>query len=82
MNPLLFNQPSNINNLKSIYKAISQSNNPQQLFTQLAGQNPQLQPIVKALQQGISPQQIFDNICQQRGINPQEFINTLINNNT
>ena len=78
-NPLIQN---NSLQLKDIYRAITQSNNPQQIFMQLANSNPQLQPIVKSMQQGISPQQIFNDICQKRGINPQEFIRQLQNNNT
>lgn len=69
------NQPSS--DIKQMYQAFSQSNNPMQMFMQMAGQNPQLQPIVNALRSGGNPQQIFNQICSQRGINPQEFLNNL-----
>ena len=78
-NPLIQNNSLPI---KELYKAITNSPNPQQMFIQIAKTNPQLQPIVKYLQQGISPQQIFNDICQQRGINPQEFIKQIQGNNT
>lgn len=64
-------------NIKSIYRAMSQSNNPYAMFMQLAGNNPQMQPIINAMQQGNSPRAIFNNMCQQRGINPDEFIKNI-----
>lgn len=72
----------NMNNLKGIYQAMSQSQNPYQMFMNLAGNNPQLQPIVRAMQSGGNPQQIFTSMCQQRGINPNDFIKQLQDNNT
>ena len=72
----------NMNNIKSMYQTIMNSRNPQQMFMQLAQGNPQLQPIVNALRNGGNPQQIFYNLCNQRGINPQEFIRTMTGNNT
>ena len=67
--------PSNY--IKDIYKAVAQSNNPMQIFMNIAGNNPQMQPIIRALQQGSNPKQIFDEMCQKRGINPQEFLNSI-----
>ena len=83
-NPFVANQTFGINmqNLKSMYQMIMNSSNPQALFMNLARQNPQLRPIANALSQGVSPQQVFNQMCQQRGINPQDFINTLKGNNT
>ena len=66
--------PNFTNNLKNIYQAMSQSANPYQMFLNLAGNNPQMQPIIKAMQSGGNPQQIFNQMCRQRGINPNEFI--------
>ena len=67
----------NLNNIKGIYQAMSQSKNPYQMFMNLAGNNPQMQPIIKAMQNGGDPQQIFTSMCQQRGINPDEFIKNI-----
>ena len=70
-NPYGFN---NMSGIRNAYQMIMQSRNPMQVFQQLAKQNPQLQPAVQMLQQGINPQQVFNTMCQQRGINPQEFL--------
>lgn len=72
--------PMNANNMASIrnaYQMLMQSRNPMQVFQQLAQQNPQLQPALQMLQQGMNPQQIFNTMCQQRGINPQEFLKNI-----
>ena len=69
------NTPSNY--IKDIYKAVAQSNNPMQMFMNIAGNNPQMQPIINALRRGTNPKQIFDEMCQQRGVNPQEFLNSI-----
>ena len=67
----------NLNNIKNIYQAMSQSQNPYQMFMNLAGDNPNMQPIVNALQNGGNPQMIFNQMCQQRGINPNDFIKSI-----
>lgn len=68
---------NNTSNLMSIYKMLTSSNNPMQIFAQLAQQNPSLQPVVQMLQQGNDPQKIFTLMCQQRGVNPQEFLKNI-----
>lgn len=72
----------NTNQLQSMYRALSQSNNPYDLFVRLAGNNPQLQPIVKAIKNGGNPQQVYNEICNQKGINPDEFLKNITGNNT
>ena len=79
-NPLVNN--INMDYIKNIYQAITTSQNPQQLFMQMAQNNPQLQPVVQAMRHGMNPQDIFYNMCKQRGINPQEFISNITGNNT
>lgn len=72
--------PINVNNtanIRSIYQTMMQSSNPMQMFKQLAGRNPALQPAINMLNQGISPQQVFNTMCQQRGINPTEFLKSI-----
>lgn len=79
-NALNPNNPMNANSMASIrnaYQMLTQSRNPMQVFQQLAQQNPQLQPALQMLQQGMNPQQIFNTMCQQRGINPQEFLKNI-----
>ena len=75
----LMPNPFNVqhNPIKDMYKAVTQSNNPMQMFMNIAGNNPKMQPIIRALRQGTNPKQIFDEMCQQRGINPQEFLNNI-----
>lgn len=73
-NPFNSNSMANIRNM---YQMITQARNPMQMFQQLARQNPALQPAMNMLQQGIQPEQVFNTICQQRGINPQEFLKNL-----
>lgn len=74
LNPM---NPKNMTGIRNAYQLLTQSSNPIQTFQYLAKQNPKLQPIVNMLQQGMSPQQVFNNMCQQRGINPSEFIKNI-----
>lgn len=60
--------------LQNMYKMLMESKNPMQMFEKIAMNNPKMRPILQALRSGNSPEQIFNSMCQQRGINPQEFI--------
>ena len=74
------NEHSTINpsqNLKDLYKLLTQSNNPIQLFTEIAKNNPNMAPVLNLLQNGYSPEQVFNMMCEKRGINPQEFMSKL-----
>lgn len=64
-------------NMKEIYKMLTQSNNPMQVFTSIANNNPKMKPILDLLQNGYSPQQVFNMVCESRGINPQDFMSKL-----
>ena len=83
MNPFNTIDPANpmnsnsIGEMKSMYQAFRNTNNPIGLFQQLAGRNPRLKPILDQLKNGANPQQLFNQVCQQRGINPQELMNML-----
>ena len=68
---------SNMTAIRNAYQMLTSSSNPMQIFTQLAQNNPQLQPILNMLRNGANPQQLFNSMCQQRGINPQEFIKNI-----
>ena len=76
--PNPFNQQTN--NLQSMYNMFKNSRNPQELFMNYARNNPQMQPIMNALQSGGDPQQLFYSLCQQRGVNPQQFLNNITGN--
>lgn len=80
VNPINRYSP-NMGNLRSMYQAVMNSSNPMQAFSQIASKNPNLQPIMQALRGGANPQQLFNSLCQQRGINPQEFLRQLTGNN-
>ena len=69
----------NMGNIRSMYQAIAESKNPMQAFSRIAAQNPAMQPILNALRNGANPQQLFNSLCQQRGINPQEFLASIRN---
>lgn len=60
-----------INQMKSMMSAVQ---NPQAMVNQLLQQNPQVQQIIS--QYG-SVDRAIDTLCQQRGINTQEFMNAL-----
>lgn len=68
---------TNLSSIRNAYQMLTSSKNPIQVFQQLASNNPTLQPALTMLQQGINPQQIFNTMCQQRGINPQEFLRAI-----
>lgn len=63
--------------IRNLYQMIMNSGNPMQTFQQLASNNPNMQPILNMLRQGGNPQQIFNSLCQQRGINPSEFLKSI-----
>ena len=81
-----FNTINPINNInmgaiQNAYQMLKSAQNPMQMFQQMAQQNPQLQPIANMLRNGANPQQIFNSMCQQRGINPNEFMRSITNQN-
>lgn len=73
-NPMNSNRIGQMKNMMSMFRS---AKNPMALFQQMAMRNPQLQPILNMYKQGMNPNQILDNICRQRGINPQELMNML-----
>lgn len=64
-------------NLNDIYKMLSTSKNPTQLFQNIAKNNPNMAPIMNLLNNGITPEQVFNYMCKQRGVDPQQFINNI-----
>ena len=71
----------NMGQIQSLYQTMMGANNPMQAFQQLAMRNPNMQPIMQALNGGANPQQVFNSLCQQRGIDPQEFLRMITGNN-
>ena len=73
------NNPMNSANMeyyRNIYKMLS-NNNPINMMNQLANNNPNMKPIIDLLNNGANPRDIFNDLCKQRGINPDEFIKGL-----
>ena len=77
--PNPFYTQSQFNSYKNIYNMLVNSRNPIQLFNTMAQNNKQLKPIVDMLSKGIDPKDIFNSMCEQRGINPQEFLKSITN---
>ncbi len=73
-NPMNSNRMGQIKNMIGMFR---NSNNPMQLFQQMAMTNPQMQPIMNRIRQGQNINDIFQEVCQQRGINPQEIMNLI-----
>ena len=71
------NTNNNLNDIKQAYDIFSHSKNPMDAFMKMADKNPQLQPIAQMIRSGGNPQQIFITLCNQRGINPQQFLNSI-----
>lgn len=59
-------------NLINMFKT---GGNPIQVFQMLASRNPQLQPIMQMLKNGGNPEQMVRQICRERNINVDEFMN-------
>lgn len=70
-------QYNNMSNIRNIYQMFNNAKNPTEVFQRLAKNNPSLKPIMDMLNNGGNPQQIFYNLCQQRGIDPQEFLKNI-----
>jgi len=77
LNPANPYNANNMSGFRNAYQMLTQSRNPMQTFMQLANGNPALQPAINMLRQGMNPQQIFNSMCQQRGINPDEFLRNI-----
>lgn len=65
---------TSVNNIRNMYQLFTQSKNPMELFTNMSVNNPQMKPLINLLNQGISPENLFKNLCQQKGINPNDFL--------
>lgn len=76
MNNTYANMP-NMNNIRQTYQMLKNRGNPMMLMQNMAQNNPQLKPIFDAINKGTSPQQIFNNLCQQKGIDANEFIKNI-----
>ena len=57
---------------------LASSKNPMQMLQNMAAQTPQGQAIMQAYQtSGMSPKEFFYKYAQQKGIDPNQFLNSL-----
>ena len=68
---------TNTAQFRDAYKMFANSKNPMELFMKMAESNPNLQPAIAMIKAGQNPQLVFNQLCQQRGINPQEFLKNI-----
>ena len=69
-----------ISSMSELYRLMT-CNNPMMLFNQIAKNNPQLNECLNLINRGMNPQDLFYQLCNKRGINPQEMmrnINTIL----
>ena len=57
---------------------VKSAGNPQAVLNMLAQNNPQLRQVLTTVQQsGGDPQRAFFAMCEQRGINPKDILDSL-----
>lgn len=64
----------NMGQVKQIYNMLRCSNNPNQLLDQLVSKNPQMAQAVNLIKNNDNYEQVFRSMCQEKGINADEFI--------
>lgn len=70
--------PNGIAQVKNLMNVLRNSNNPQQLFFNMAKQNPQLQQIMNTIQNSNkTPKELFYQMAEQKGVNPEEILKQL-----
>jgi len=75
-NPFNTQNTSSTMQMQNIYKMLTQSKNPVQLFQQLASNNPNMRPVLDMLKTK-SPEEVFNYMCRQRGVDPQQFLKSI-----
>lgn len=48
--------------------------NPYALLIEMAKSNPNMKPIIEQLEKGVNPESLFRSLCEQKGVDPDEFI--------
>ena len=67
----------NMQQVKQIYSMLKNSNNPNYLLNQMANQNPQMAQTINLIRSNGNYEQVFRDMCKQRGINADDFINQM-----
>lgn len=64
----------------NLLKTLMNNPNPMELIQSISNQNPALRNVMSLYNSsGMSPKQFFYNYANSRGINPDQFINSLMN---
>ena len=50
---------------------------PYKMIMEMARNNPQMKPIIEQLQKGANTENLFRELCKQKNVNPDAFINEL-----
>lgn len=75
--PSVPNPGIDMNQVKQIYNMLRSSSNPNELLNRMLAQNPQMAQAINLVRSNGNYEQVFRNMCQQRGINADEFIRSL-----
>ena len=61
-----------------VFKKILNSSNPKELLNSMISSNPNLQLLMQSMNSsGMTPKQFFYTYAQQKGVDPEQFINSL-----
>ena len=71
---------NNLNRIKQMMQMFKNSNNPQQLLTNMVSQNPQMKNVMQLVNNsGKNPKDLFYAMAKQRGVNPEDILRQLSN---
>ena len=65
--------------MKNVFKSLMNSGNPAEAVKNLVQNNPKMQSVMNMFNtSGMSPKDFFYQYAQQNGVNPDQFINSLM----
>ena len=79
-NPILemLNGPRIPNNVLQTFRALQNSNNPEQFMQNLMQTNPQVQQMMRLVQaSNMSPKDLFYTMAKQQGVDPEQILSQL-----
>ena len=73
-------QNNNTNSMKELFKAMANGGNPANVIQSLVQSNPKMQGIMNMFNSsGMTPKDFFYQYAQQNGVDPNQFVNSLLN---
>ena len=73
------NNANYVNQLKSTFNALRNSQNPNALINQMIQQNPQMAQTLNMFKgQNVNYEQVFRNLCAQRGLDADYIIKNIM----